>query len=44
MQTMIDWCKREGFARVSLHANPDGRDLYESLGFEASNEMQLKLR
>lgn len=44
MQTTIDWCKREGFARVNLHASPDGRHLYESLGFEASNEMQLKLR
>jgi GNAT superfamily N-acetyltransferase len=44
MQTMIDWCKREGFARVNLHASADGRHLYESLGFEVSNEMQLKLR
>jgi GNAT superfamily N-acetyltransferase len=44
MQTMIDWCKREGFARVTLHASPDGRHLYESLGFEPSNEMRLKLR
>ncbi len=44
MQTMIAWCKREGFARVSLHASDDGRHLYESLGFEASNEMRLNLR
>jgi len=44
MQTMIDWCKREGFARVTLHASEDGRHLYESLGFETSNEMRLKLR
>jgi ribosomal protein S18 acetylase RimI-like enzyme len=44
MQTMIVWCKQEGFARVSLHASEDGRHLYESLGFEASNEMRLKLR
>lgn len=44
MQTMIAWCKREGFARVTLHASDDGRHLYESLGFEASNEMRLKLR
>ena len=44
MQTIIDWCKREGFARVDLHASEDGRNLYESLGFEASNEMRLKLR
>jgi GNAT superfamily N-acetyltransferase len=44
MQTMIDWCRREGFAQITLHASPDGRPLYESLGFETSNEMKLKLR
>jgi GNAT superfamily N-acetyltransferase len=44
MQTMIAWCKREGFARVDLHASKDGRHLYESLGFEPSNEMRLKLK
>lgn len=44
MQTMIDWCKRQGLARVTLHASDDGRHLYESLGFEDSNEMRLKLR
>jgi len=44
MQTIIDWCEAEGFARVTLHASEDGRHLYESLGFEASNEMRLKLR
>jgi GNAT superfamily N-acetyltransferase len=44
VQTMIAWCQREGFARVTLHASDDGRHLYESLGFEPSNEMRLKLR
>ena len=44
MQTMIAWCRREGFACVTLHASDDGRHLYESLGFEVSNEMRLKLR
>jgi len=43
MQTMIDWCKREGLARVTLHASDQGRHLYESLGFEPSNEMRLNL-
>ena len=43
MQTMIAWCKREGFPRVTLHASDDGRALYESLGFEPSNEMRLSL-
>lgn len=44
MLTMIAWCEGEGFARVALHASDDGRHLYESLGFELSNEMRLKLR
>ncbi|MFZ1006235.1 MAG: GNAT family N-acetyltransferase [Candidatus Sulfotelmatobacter sp.] len=44
MQTMIGWCAGEGFARVALHASDDGRHLYESLGFEPSNEMRLNLR
>jgi GNAT superfamily N-acetyltransferase len=44
METMIGWCKQEGFARVSLHASEQGRHLYESLGFVDSNEMRLNLR
>jgi len=44
MQTIIAWCQREGFARVTLHASDDGRHLYESLGFESSNEIRLNLR
>ena len=44
MQTMIAWCEKEGFCRVNLHASDDGRHLYESLGFEPSNEMRLKVR
>jgi GNAT superfamily N-acetyltransferase len=44
LQTIIAWCRREGSARVDLHASPGGRHLYESLGFEPSNEMRLKLK
>jgi len=44
METIIAWCKEEGFARVTLHASQYGRPLYESLGFEQSNEMRLDLR
>ena len=44
MHTMIDSCQLAGLARVTLHASDDGRHLYESLGFEPSNEMRLKLR
>lgn len=44
MQTMIAWCRQEGFARVTLHASEHGRHLYESLGFVPNNEMRLNLR
>ena len=44
LETAIAWCKQEGFARVDLHASNSGRHVYESLGFEPSNEMRLKLR
>jgi GNAT superfamily N-acetyltransferase len=44
METIVAWCRQEGFARVSLHASEHGRPLYESLGFEDSNEMRLNLR
>jgi GNAT superfamily N-acetyltransferase len=44
MQTILAWCRNEGLARVTLHASDEGRHLYESLGFESSNEMRLRLR
>jgi GNAT superfamily N-acetyltransferase len=44
MGTMIDWCRDQGLAVVYLHASPDGRPLYEALGFEPTAEMRLKLR
>lgn len=44
MQTILAWCRNEGLARVTLHASDEGRHLYESLGFEPSNEMRMKLR
>ncbi len=44
MRTMIDWCREQGFAAVYLHASKDGKRLYETLGFEPTTEMRLKLR
>jgi GNAT superfamily N-acetyltransferase len=43
LETMIDWCRMEGFRTVSLHASPAGRPLYEASGFQPSNEMRLTL-
>lgn len=42
-QTIIAWCRERGFEWVYLHASDEGRPLYESLGFEPSSEMRLKL-
>jgi GNAT superfamily N-acetyltransferase len=39
MEILIDWAPGAGIVRLVLHAAPDGRPLYESLGFRASNEM-----
>lgn len=44
METIIQWCRTEGFAYVSLHASLDGRQLYEKMGFRPTNEMRLYLK
>jgi GNAT superfamily N-acetyltransferase len=44
MEAMLDWCRSEGFASVSLHASDDGKHLYEMLGFKPTNEMRLWLK
>ncbi len=43
LQVIIDWCRTAGFRTVSLHASPAGRPLYESAGFQPTNEMRLTL-
>jgi GNAT superfamily N-acetyltransferase len=40
MTTLMQWAKAEGCDRVVLHASPDGRALYEALGFVPTNEMR----
>jgi GNAT superfamily N-acetyltransferase len=44
MEVMVEWCRAQGYAGVSLHASDHGRRLYESMGFLPTNEMRLKLR
>src|SRR5262245_8063565 len=44
MEEIVDWCRAEGLPSVSLHASDEGRALYESMGFEPTNEMRLSLR
>lgn len=43
METMVGWCRERGIRRIALHASPDGRHVYESLGFRPTNEMRLTL-
>jgi GNAT superfamily N-acetyltransferase len=43
METALEWCRENGVDTVVLHASPDGRPLYESMGFQASNEMRIKI-
>jgi GNAT superfamily N-acetyltransferase len=44
MEAMIEWCRIKGFRAVSLHASSAGRPLYETMGFQPTNEMTLKLQ
>ena len=43
METIVEWCRAEGFYAVSLHASTFGRPLYEAMGFQQTNEMRLYL-
>lgn len=43
MNFCVDEARLRGIAVVTLHASEKGRALYEQLGFEASNEMLLRL-
>jgi GNAT superfamily N-acetyltransferase len=43
MTTVLAWCRDNRIDTVILHASPSGRQLYESLGFQATNEMRLSL-
>jgi len=43
IEAALAWCKVNGIDLVILHASAEGRALYESLGFQASNEMRINL-
>jgi len=44
MLLMIQWLKDQGFSSVALHASDTGRHLYETLGFQPTNEMRLSIK
>ena len=41
MEKVIAWSREAGIDSLVLHAAPDGRPLYEQLGFIQTNEMRL---
>jgi ribosomal protein S18 acetylase RimI-like enzyme len=43
METALAWCRAERIGCVILHASAEGRALYDSLGFRATNEMRVLL-
>jgi|HubBroStandDraft_6_1064221.scaffolds.fasta_scaffold01980_7 ribosomal protein S18 acetylase RimI-like enzyme len=44
MKAAMGWCEKNEVETVVLHASAEGRALYESLGFEGTNEMRLVRR
>ena len=43
MNTALEWCRANRVDVIILHASKEGRRLYESVGFEPTNEMRLAL-
>jgi ribosomal protein S18 acetylase RimI-like enzyme len=43
MEAPLQWCRENRIDTIVLHASPDGRGLYESMGFRATNEMRINL-
>jgi len=42
MRELLAWARGNGIPHPILHASPEGRRLYERLGFESTNEMKFK--
>jgi ribosomal protein S18 acetylase RimI-like enzyme len=43
VQTALDWCRENQIDTVILHASAAGQGLYQSMGFQPTNEMRLGL-
>jgi GNAT superfamily N-acetyltransferase len=41
VQTMIDWCRDQGFGSIFLHASENGRPLYRAMGFQPTSELRF---
>jgi|SRR3954470_24093324 GNAT superfamily N-acetyltransferase len=43
MTVILGWCGENNVDTIILHASPEGRSLYEAMGFAATNEMRIRL-
>lgn len=43
MEAVLGWCRGNGIDTIILHASPQGKALYESMGFKPTNEMRVHL-
>lgn len=43
MKAVLLWCRENSIDTVILHASPEGKALYESMGFNPTNEMRIHL-
>ncbi len=43
LETIIRWCRKNGFKTLTLHSVEASRPLYESLGFKPTTEMRMFL-
>ena len=41
LKEALDYSRRRGITHATLHASKSGKSLYESFGFETTNEMRL---
>jgi ribosomal protein S18 acetylase RimI-like enzyme len=41
VQSILEFSRQQGYSVVKLHASSEGRAIYESLGFTATNEMRI---
>ena len=43
METALAWCQANQVRAAILHSSADGRQLYQSMGFQSTNEMRILL-
>jgi GNAT superfamily N-acetyltransferase len=39
--TIVNWCAAHDIHTISMHASPEGRPIYEALGFGSTNELRI---